>query len=138
MPNNSERGLMIIAIAEAVVAALEEYGAELAFAPEFDLPKLAVRRVVVVPQAQEYKVVSRAGQEETYRIDIGVLQRAKESELKPLLALTEGIGMMFLRKKLADAICMGVEFNPLYSAEHLRERNQFVGVVALTFKAVRQ
>ena len=70
-------------------------------------------------------------------IQIGVLQRATRQTARTLL-FTEKLGLRFLNKRLGGAICSGVAYDPIYSPEHLRERGQFVSVIELTFKAVKQ
>ena len=65
------------------------------------------------------------------------IQRGRFMELPELLHTVERIGLGFLNKKLAGAICIGVGYNPIYSPEHLRERRQFTSVMELTFKQIR-
>lgn len=127
----------VIKIAEAVVAELGEYNAQLVFFPEFELQELEEMRVVVVPTGTEYKVLSRSSHEEVLKVSVGFLKRGCEDELPGLLKLVEGIGLGFLGKKYVDAICIGVGYNPIYSPDHLRERGQFISVIELAFKQVR-
>ena len=127
----------VLKIAEAVAAELAEYHAEVVFFPEFELRELDEMRVVVVPLATEYKTLSRAAHEELLKVQIGFLKRGCEDNLPDLLRLVEGLGLGFLNKKLAGATCVCVAYNPIYSAEHLRERGQFTSVIELTFKLIR-
>lgn len=126
----------IIEMANAVVEELADYSAELQFAPDFDLPRLATRRVVVVPIAKEYKLLSRSTSERIHRIEIGVLQRAQLLDLDALISMVENIGMSFLGKRLLTGMCVSVSFEPIYSPEDLRSKNQFTSVIALSFKEI--
>ena len=128
----------VLKIAEAVAEELAEYHAEVVFFPEFELRELDEMRVVVVPLATEYKTLSRgAAHEELLKVQIGFLKRGCEDNLSDLLRLVEGLGLGFLNKKLAGATCVCVAYNPIYSAEHLRERGQFTSVIELSFKLIR-
>lgn len=127
----------VLKIAEAVAAELVDYHAEVVFFPEFELRELDEMRVVVVPLSTEYKTLSRAAHEELLKVQIGFLKRGCEDNLPDLLRLVEGLGLGFLNKKLAGATCVCVAYNPIYSAEHLRERGQFTSVIELSFKLIR-
>ena len=127
----------VLKIAEAVASELAEYQAEVQFAPEFELRDLETMRIIVVPSATEYKTLSRSAHEELLKIQIGILKRATEDDLSELLRFSEGIGLGFLSKKLAGATCVIVAYNPIYSADHLRERGQFTSVIELAFKQIR-
>lgn len=127
----------VLKIAEVVAAELAEYHAEVVFFPEFELRELDEMRVVIVPLSTEYKTLSRAAHEELLKVQIGFLKRGCEDNLPDLLRLVEGLGLGFLNKKLAGATCVCVAYNPIYSAEHLRERGQFTSVIELSFKLIR-
>ena len=127
----------VVKIAENVVAELEEYNAELSFFPEFELRDLDKMRVVVVPVGTQYKTLSRASHEELPRVQIGILTRGNEEELPELLTFVEALGLGFLNKKIGGATCVCVAYNPIYSPDHLRERNQFTSVIELTFKVLQ-
>lgn len=127
----------VVKIAEVVTAQLTEYNAEMQFAPEFELNDLREMKVVVVPLGTEYKLLSRVSHEELHKISIGVLKRADEKDLPDLLRFVEQLGVSFLNKKVGTATCIGVAFNPIYSAEHLRTRRQFTSVIQLTCKLIR-
>ena len=127
----------VLKLAEAVTAELSEYNAELMFYPEFELRDLETMKVAVVPVATEYKTLSRTSHEELLKVQIGFMKRGIEDELPELLHTVESLGLGFLNKKLAGAICIGVGYNPIYSPEHLRERRQFTSVMELTFKQIR-
>ncbi|OQA79892.1 MAG: hypothetical protein BWY31_04134 [Lentisphaerae bacterium ADurb.Bin242] len=128
----------VLNIANAVAAELSDYHAEVLFFPEFELRELEEMRVVVVPTGTEYKTLSRAAHEELPKVQVGFLKRGCEDELPELLQLVEGLGLGFLNRRLAGAMCVCVAYNPIYSPEHLRERGQFTSVIELTFKTVKQ
>ena len=127
----------VLNIANAVAAELADYHAEVLYFPEFELRNLDEMRVVVVPLSTEYKAVSRTAHEELPKIQVGVLKRCGEDGLDAMLQFVEGLGLGFLNRRLAGAMCVCVAYNPIYSPEHLRERGQFTSVMELTFKLVR-
>ncbi len=127
----------IINIAEKLCEELAEYNAELLFVPEFELHELEEMKIVVVPIAAEFKSLSRASHEELLKVQIGILKRCTEDDVSELLDFSQDLGLSFLNKKIDKATCLSVTFNPIYSAEHLRERNQFTSVIELSFKLVK-
>ena len=127
----------VVSIAEAVAAELAEYRAEVLFSPEFKLREIDEMKVVVVPMTVEYKAVSRASREEVLKVQIGFLKRCDEDALPGLLDTIEGLGLGFLGRKIGDATCVGVAYDPIYFPEHLRERRQFTSVIELSFKKFR-
>ncbi len=127
----------VLSIAELICDELAKYKAELLFVPEFELHELEEMKIVVVPTATEYKTLSRSAHEELMKVQIGILKRCTEDDVKELLQFSQDLGLSFLNKKLGEAMCLSVAFNPIYSAEHLRERNQFTSVIELTFKLVK-
>lgn len=126
----------ILALAEAVAASLE--GAEVSFAPEYDLKDLKTKKIVVVPVGIESKPTARDRLEERYRIHVGLLRRCTEDDVPVLVREVVAIGQGFLQKTVGGMRCMKTEYVPLYSPEHLRERRQFTGVVELTFLTVHR
>ncbi len=127
----------VLRIAEAVAAELAEYHAVVMFFPEFELRDLDEMRVAVVPLSTEYKIVSRTAREELPKVQVGILKRCGEDGLDAMLQFVEGLGLGFLTRRLAGAMCVCVAYNPIYSPEHLRERGQFTSVMELTFKTVK-
>ncbi len=81
-----------------------------------------------------YKNITRALKERTVKLQIGFMKRAKDEELDELLATVEKLGMGFLNKEFCGAKCVAVGFNPIYSADDLRERHQFTSVIELVFR----
>ena len=125
----------ILDLADAVAASLGE-GAEVSFAPEYDLKGLKTRKLVVVPAGIESKPTARDRLEEHLKIQIGLLKKCTEDEVPALVREVIRIGPGFLQKYVAGLRCMKTEYVPLYAPEHLRERRQFTGVVQLTFLSV--
>lgn len=126
----------LLDIANKVVEELADYGAVLQYAPDYDLPKLATQRVVVVPMEKECSFASRNAFSYTHRIEIGILKRAKDVDLSTLIPMSESIGKSFLGKKILSETCVGVSWEPIYSADDLRAKNQFTSVISLTFREV--
>lgn len=111
-------------------------GAELKFAPEFDLKGIRDKRIVVVPSALKFKPLSRGCTEDSLKVQVGLIKKCTEDEVEALVAETVDLGRRFLDETIAKCVCTDVSYDPLYSAEHLRERRQFTGVIELTFRAV--
>ena len=127
----------IVKLAEAVAAELgKTANAEVMFAPELDLKGLREMRIIVVPLSIGMKPLARGSSEDTFVIQVGVLKKCTEDDVPGLIKTVVGIGKAFLDKRLEHATCFDVKYDPLYSADHLRERRQFTGVVDLHFKAV--
>ena len=60
-------------------------------------------------------------------------------EIDRLILLVEEIHAFFVERPLSaypEAVWASVEFQPLYSPQHLREWRQFTGIVALTYTVV--
>ena len=112
----------IIDLTEGVAAEIGD-GAEVMFAPEFDLKGIKEKRIVVVPSGIETKPNARD---------------YLEDRLPALVREVVSTGRRFLHKWVAGVRCVKAECNPLYSPEHLRERRQFTGVVELTFLSVHR
>ena len=125
----------ILDLADAVAASLGE-GAEVSFAPEYDLKGLKTRKLVVVPAGIESKPTARDRLEEHLKIQIGLRKKCTEDDVPARVREVIRIGQGFLQKYVAGLRCMKTEYVPLYAPEHLRERRQFTGVVQLTFLSV--
>jgi len=123
-----------LVLSEAVAASLDDWHAKPVLAPEFTLREIEELKVVVVPVELSYKNITRALKERTVKLQIGFMKRAKDEELDELLATVEKLGMSFLNKEFCGAKCVAVGFNPIYSADDLRERHQFTSVIELVFR----
>lgn len=127
----------IIDLAAGVAAEIGE-GAEVSFAPEFDLKGLKEKRIVVVPTGIESKPNAREYLEDRLKVQVGLLKKCTEDDVPGLVREVVGIGQGFLQKWVVGVRCMKAEYVPLYLPEHLRERRQFTGVVELTFLHVHR
>ena len=126
----------ILELADAVAASLE--GAEVSFAPEYDLKGLKTKKIIVVPVGIESKPTARDRLEEHLKIHIGLLKRCTEDDVPDLVREVVRIGQGFLQKHVGGMRCVKTEYVPLYAPEHLRERRQFTGVIQLTFLSVHR
>lgn len=133
----------LLNIAEAVKAeidaALPSVKAELRLLPEFELKELRELKVVVMPHSIEYNNLTRGASGKEIKIDIGILKRTGLDDVPALLDLVEELAALFERRKLTKypaAICSRITNDPLYSPEHLRQRQQFTSVLVLTFKTL--
>ena len=127
----------IIELAEGVAEEIGD-GAEVMFAPEFDLKGIKEKRIVVVPAGIETKPNARDYLEDRLKVQVGILKKCTEDDVPALIREAVALGRRFLHKWVARVRCVKAECNPLYSPEHLRERRQFTGVVELTFLSVHR
>ena len=123
-------------IAEAVAGQLSRYDAKVCFLPEFRLSELSQLRVVVVPTGIEDALSTRDAVDARYKVSVGVLKKADESELPSLVEKVRAIGRHFLGMHLAGCSCVKVSYDPIYSPEQFREKRQFTGVAVLSFRTV--
>ena len=126
----------IVSLAQIIVNDLSSYGAEYSAVPELFLAELDSRRIIVVPVSVETRLISRTQIERVYKIEIGVVQKAKDSELDKIIDFVEQLATNLLKRKFGNTTCLSVLFDPLYSAEDMRERNQFTSVISLSLKEI--
>jgi hypothetical protein len=125
----------VMELADEIAAALAGWDAEVQFVPEFRIRDTADRKAVVVPAGTGFRALSRGVHEETLCVHVGIIKKATEDDVAALLDSVQELGKSFLHRQMAGSTCTGVEFDPLYSPAHLREKGLFVSVVELTFKA---
>jgi hypothetical protein len=135
---------LLIDIADAVAAELNaaelslEFIAEVNLKPEFELKDLKDLKVTVVPKSLKFSGAIRQESGKEVQIDIGVQKKTADPEqLAALLQLVEEIAGIFDRKRLAEypkAVCVGIENDPVYDPEHLRQYRQFTSVITLKFR----
>ena len=135
---------LLIDIANAVAAELNdaelslEFTAEVNLKPEFELKDLKELKVTVVPKSLKFSGATRQESGREVQIDIGVQKKTADTEqLAVLLQLVEEIAGIFDHKRLAEypkAVCVGIENEPVYDPEHLRQYRQFTSVVTLKFR----
>ena len=109
----------IIELAEGVAESLGE-GAEVSFAPEFDLKSLKTKKLVVVPVGIETKPNARDYLEDRYKVQVGLLRKCTEDDVPDLVREVVRIGRSFLQKYVCGLRCMKTEYVPLFSPELLR------------------
>jgi hypothetical protein len=135
----------LIDIANAVAAELNnadslsmEFTAEVNLKPEFELKDLKELKVTVVPKSLKFSGATRQESAKEVQIDVGVQKKTADPEqLAALLQLVEEIAGIFDHKRLPEypkAVCVGIENEPVYDPEHLRQYRQFTSVVTLKFR----
>ena len=124
----------VVEIANEIAASLAGWDAEVQFVPEFRIRDAVKAKIIVVPAGTAFRALSRGVHEETPCIHLGFLKKATEDELPGLLDSVQELGKSFLHRRMAGAACTGVEFDPLYSPSHLREKGLFVSVIELNFR----
>jgi hypothetical protein len=135
---------LLIDVADAVAAELnaaelsQAFIAKVNLKPEFELKDLKNLKVTVVPKSLKFSGAVRQESAKEVQIDIGVQKKTADPEqLATLLQLVEDIAGIFDRKRLAGfpkAVCVGIENDPVYDPEHLRQYRQFTSVITLKFR----
>jgi hypothetical protein len=135
---------LLIDIADAVAVELnnaelpQEFTAKVNLKPEFELKDLKNLKVTVVPKSLKFSGATRQESAKEVQIDIGVQKKtADPDQLAELLQLVEGIAGIFDRKRLTGypkAVCIGIENDPVYDPEHLRQYRQFTSVITLKLR----
>ena len=82
----------IIEIAEGVAAEIGD-GAEVLFAPEFDLKGIKEKRIVVVPAGIETKPNARDYLEDRLKVQVGVLKKCTEDDVPALIREVVALGV---------------------------------------------
>jgi hypothetical protein len=140
-------GALVIDIAEAVVAELSSATFSLPIAPErhyrpiFDLEELKTLRVTVVPKGIAIGSLSRISNQYDTSIDIAVQKRAADqAELDVLMLLVQEIADHLRLRRLTPfpgALWQKTENTPVYSPEHLEQKQVFTSVLTITWRVVR-
>jgi hypothetical protein len=135
---------LLINIADTVATELntaelsQEFTAKVNLKPEFELKDLKNLKVTVVPKSLKFSGAVRQESAKEVQIDIGVQKKtADPDQLAALLQLVEEIAGVFDRKRLTEyqqAVCVGIENDPVYDPEHLRQYRQFTSVITLKFR----
>ena len=138
----------IIKIADAVVGELnraalgEEFTAERAYRPVYDLKEMEEVHVSVVPKAATEVVQNRGRTQGDYTVDIGIQKKvATDEETDGLMNLVEEMARHFRFRRLrllggGEAVWIGTANSPVYAPEHLAELGQFTSVLSLTFRVL--
>ena len=124
----------IMALARGVAELLEEYKAEIDLCPDYELRNMKERRIIVVPVAKGIAIESRAADDYTHTLNIGVIHKCRSAaDIEPLIELTETIGLKLMRATVCGERCTSIAWNPLYAHDEIRAKGQFTGVIAATF-----
>jgi hypothetical protein len=127
----------VIEYARAVQKILAEQEAVFSLVPDYTLPEMAVKKCVVVPMGIEKKILSRQNIEQSYRVDVALLNKVrKPEEIENLISILENISDSLLAKPILSGVCVKTDFAPLYSVETILQKNLFVGVISLTIKVI--
>ena len=141
----AETAATTIEIGEAITAKVKTIsGAESAvfdLVPDFSLPQVKARQIVIAPQAYargNKGAASRDNPDEVVKVNIAVMQKCgSKTDIPALLLLTEAIATGLERTKVASGLVLSVEFDPLYDAEMFRQTKVFVAVCIATVKVLR-
>lgn len=144
---------LAITLAEAVKDKLnadtfsQDFTATRAYLPRFEVPDLETLRVTVVLGPFSGETISRADDQETYMIDVGIQKKVDiydNDVVDPLLYLVDQIKEAFRAYSLGtdpDAICMSRQTVPgsdgLYAPQDMAEMGVFTSVLRLEFLLVR-
>lgn len=143
-----------IQLADAIVAAIttapaatfnQAIAAVRHYRPQFDLEELKSLRVSVVPKAIEIATLGRRSNQHDVSVDVAVQQRvdaADNTALDALMTLVQQIAdfLRLRRIDLADgssAVWIKTENTPIYSPEHLEQKQVFTSVLTVTYRVVR-
>lgn len=143
---------LITAIADAVVTELAQapaetfvqpFAAQRHYRPTFDLAALKTVRVSVVPRSLTISALGRASNQHDVAVDVAVQKKvdpADSAELDSLMRLVEQIADFFRLRRLTElpeAMWTRTENQPVYSPEHLEQKQVFTSVLTFTFRVVR-
>lgn len=125
----------VLDIANGVASLLEDYGAQVVFAPDISLEKGREMRIEVLPIGKERKFISRSAFENLDSVDVAVIHKCREQAAVPeLIALVETVGTKILGARVGTSICIKSRWEPLYAVEELRSKGLFVSVIQASFK----
>lgn len=128
----------IVETANALVAHLATLGitAVVDYAPDYVLPAIVTKKVIVVPVGIDAKMESRLpAKNVVYVIEIGVMQKSKSLDFAALIAEVEMLGRNLLGQTVNGMVCIGAEHDPLYDPDSAKS-NQFTGVISCRFRGV--
>lgn len=143
---------LITTIADAVVTELngapagtfaQAFTAVRHYRPQFDLAELKTLRVSVVPKGIGITGLMRNANQHDVSIDVAVQKKVTAgdgAELDGLMLLSEQIADFFRLRRLSalpEALWTKTDNVPVYSPEHLEQKQVFTSVLTLTFRVVR-
>ena len=137
----------IIQLADALAEALSAdelslpVTAERRYLPQVDLEDADTLHVFIAPRAIATSLATRTSTEDLYTVDIAVIKRAAtDAEADTLAGLVAEIADWTRFRGLSGmpgAVWTGVEVNPVFAPEHLKERRQFTSVISVTYRMRR-
>ena len=128
----------IVETANALVAHLATLGitAAVDYAPDYVLPAIVTKKVIVVPVGIDAKMESRLpAKNVVYVIEIGVMQKSKSLDFASLITEVETLGRNLMGRTINGMVCISAEHDPLYDPDFAKS-NQFTSVLSLRFKGV--
>lgn len=124
-------------IANKVAEHLKDYGAEVMYAPNFELYAMQGKKVIVLPYGKKRKITSRIAYTNDCVLHIAVIKKCRnEAEVPELVSEVEEIGNKILKSKVDSSICVSIEYEPLYSSDDLRTNKLFIGVIQADFREI--
>ncbi len=140
---------VLIQVADAVKAELEagtfsqQFTAQRAYRPAFDLADLNTLRVTVVPKSVDVFNASRRADHFDCVIDIGIQKRVNPENTQSVDAMADFVAGVvdFLRHRalsqMPDAAWLRIRNEPVWVPEHLDEHRTFTSVVEVTYRVAR-
>jgi len=143
---------LITTIADALVTELngapagtfaQAFAAARHYRPQFDLAELKTLRVSVVPKGIVITGLMRSANQHDVSVDVAVQKKVNptdSAELDGLMTLVEQIADFFRLRRLAalpQALWTKTDNLPVYSPEHLEQKQVFTSVLTFTFRVVR-
>lgn len=128
----------IVETATALVTHLATLGitAVVDYAPDYVLPAIVTKKVIVVPVGIDAKMESRLpAKNVVYVIEIGIMQKSKSLDFAALIAEVEMLGRNLLGQTVNGMVCISAEHDPLYDLDSAKS-NQFTGVISCRFRGV--
>lgn len=115
---------------------LQDLSPEIQLAPEYDLTELMTQRCVIVPTNRTITRLSRKSVDVKYSFDVGLMLRARDLDTDTLLNKIQEITERLYNARLLGTRCTKAEPSPLYDADQIRENNQFITVISLTYQEI--
>ena len=115
---------------------LQDLSPEIQLAPEYDLTELMTQRCVIVPTNRTITRLSRKSGvlDVKYSFDVGLMLRARDLDTDTLLNKIQEVTERLYNARLLGTRCTKAEPSPLYDADQIRESNQFITVISLTYQ----
>jgi len=137
---------LIVSVADEVVSLLNDqefsqpFEAKRLYLPLFDRTAMTQMHVTVVPKAEESVLHSRSQTRDDIQIDVAVQQAVDAKDIAKIDSLVHFVEEIktFLRfRSVANVSWVGTEQEPIYSVDHLAQKQQFTSVLTLTYRIIR-